>query len=43
MCENNIDLQTDELSRDLGETLAAPLCPTILDCDIATLKPTKFA
>src|SRR4029453_11347505 len=31
MRENNIDLQTDELSRDLGVTLAAPLCPTVLD------------
>ena len=43
MRQNNIDIQTDELGRDLGVTLAAPLCPTILDRDIATLKPTKFA
>src|SRR5262245_50707593 len=41
--ENNIDLQPDELSRDLGETFAAPVCPMILDRDIAPLKPTKFA
>ena len=43
MRENNIDLQPDELGRDLGETLTAPLCPTILDRDIATLKPNEFA
>jgi hypothetical protein len=42
MRKNNIDLQTDELSRDLGVTLAAPLCPTILNRDIATLKPSAL-
>src|SRR6266699_995827 len=41
--DNDIDLKLDELSRDLGEALAAPLCPAILDRDIATLDPTELA
>jgi hypothetical protein len=43
MRENNIDLQTDELRRDLGVALRTSFRPAVLDRDIATLKPTKFA
>ena len=43
MRENNIDLQTDELSRDLGVALRTSFRPAVLDRDIATLKPTKFS
>src|SRR5215831_16472771 len=41
--DNDIDLQTDELGRNLGVALAASLRPPILDRDAATLDPTKFA
>ena len=37
------DFQADELSRNLGEAVAAPLCPTVFDRDIATLQPAKLA
>jgi hypothetical protein len=33
----------NELDRDLGVTVRAALGPSILDCDGATLDPTKFA
>jgi hypothetical protein len=35
--DNDIDLEPDELGRDLGEALVAPFPPAILDCDIATV------
>ena len=41
--DNDIDLQPDELGRDLGEALAASLRPAILDRDGATLDPAEFA
>src|SRR5206468_2542647 len=39
---NDVDLKSDELGRDLGEALAAPLGPAILDRDGATLDPTEL-
>jgi len=41
--ENDIHLEPDELSRDLGETLVASLCPAILDGDVSVLDPAEFA
>jgi hypothetical protein len=41
--EDNVDLEPDKLSRDLGEALAASLAPPNLDRDIATFDPTEFA
>ena len=43
MRENDIDLEPDQFGGDLGEALAASLCPANLDRDIATVDPTKFA
>src|SRR5262249_30288449 len=42
-CDNDINPAPDELGRDLGEALVAPLRPTILDRDGATIDPTEFA
>ena len=41
--DNDIDLEPNELGRDLGEALAASLRPAILDRDGATLDPAEFA
>ena len=41
--DDDIDLEPDELGRDLGEALAASLRPAILDRDGATLDPAEFA
>ena len=41
--DNDIDLQPDELGRDLGEALVASLRPAILDRDGAALDPAEFA
>ena len=41
MRDNDIDLQPDELSRDLGEALAAPLGPAILDGHGAGVDPAS--
>ena len=41
--DNDIDLEPDELGRDLGEALAASLRPAILDRDGAALDPAEFA
>src|SRR5262245_65306224 len=41
--DNDIDLDPDELGRDLGVALGATLRPAILDDDVATLDPPKFA
>jgi hypothetical protein len=43
MCENNVDVQPDELGGDLRETLTAPLGPAALDGDIAALEPAELA
>ena len=43
MRHDDIDLEPDELGRDLGQTLVAPLCPAILDRDGATFDPAEFA
>src|SRR5262249_46362457 len=39
----DIDLEPDELGRDLGEALVASFPPAILDRDVATIDPPKFA
>src|ERR1700738_1753829 len=41
--DNDIDLETDELGRDLEVALAAPLGPAILNRDGATPDPAEFA
>src|SRR5262249_59457730 len=41
--DNDIDLQPDELGRDLGVALAACLGPAIFDRDGASFDPAEFA
>ena len=41
-CDNDIDLQRDELGRDLGEALATPFGPANLDLDVSAFCPTEF-
>ena len=41
--DNDIDLEPDELGRDLGIALDASLRPAILDRDGATFDPAEFA
>ena len=41
--DDDIDLEPDELGRDLGEALDAALRPAILDRDGAALDPAEFA
>src|SRR6516164_9397157 len=41
-CDNDIDLQRDELGRDLGEALATPFRPANLDLDVSAFCPTEF-
>jgi len=38
-----MDLEVDELGRDLGVALAASLCPAKLDRDGAAVNPTELA
>jgi len=40
--ENNIDLESDELGRDLGKAFGAPVRPANLDCDVSALGPVEF-
>jgi hypothetical protein len=40
---NDVDLEPDELGRDLGETLAASLSPAILNGNGSILDPAEFA
>ena len=39
---NEVGLQPGEFGCKVGEALAVPPCPAILDCDSSTLDPTKF-
>src|SRR5262249_12269032 len=41
--DDDIDLEPDELGRDLGEALLASLGPAILDGDGSILDPAEFA
>jgi len=41
--ENDVDLEADELGRNLGEALLASLAPAILDSDSAAVDPAKLA
>ena len=41
--DDDIDLEPDELGRDLGVALGAALRPAILDRDRATLDPAELA
>ena len=41
--DDDIDLEADELGRDLGVALGAALRPAILDRDGAALDPAEFA
>ena len=43
ICDNDIDLEPDQLGGDFGEALAASLRPPILDRDIATFDPAEVA
>src|SRR5262249_26829866 len=38
-----VDLEADQLGRDFGEALGAPLPPAVLDCDGAALNPAALA
>src|SRR5262249_895259 len=40
--ENNIDLESDELGRDLGKAFGAPVRPANLNCDVSALGPVEF-
>src|SRR5262249_549313 len=40
---NDVDLETDELGRDLGEALLASLAPAVFDGNGATLVPSELA
>jgi len=40
---NDIDLETHELGRDLAEPVRAALCPAVFYGDVATLGPPEFA
>src|SRR5205823_5749849 len=42
-CDDDINVQPDELGGNLGIALAVSLRPAILDVDGATLDPAKFA
>src|SRR5262249_13718862 len=42
-CDNDVDLEPDELGCDLAETLSASLRPAVLDCDDTPLNPSEFA
>src|SRR5262249_34122025 len=41
--DDDIDLEPDELGRDLGDTLLASLGPAVLDRDGTALDPAEFA
>jgi hypothetical protein len=41
--DNDIDVEPNELGRDLGVALDAALRPAVLDRDGAVLDPTEFA
>ena len=41
--DNDIDLEPNELGRDLGEALVATLRPAILDRDSSAFDPAEFA
>src|SRR5262249_56912321 len=41
--DNNIDLEPDELGRELGGALVAALRPAIREREVATLNPAEFA
>src|SRR5689334_9304426 len=43
MCENDVDLQPDQLGCDLRNAIGASLGPPNLDRDVATFDPTEFA
>src|SRR5262249_51492583 len=39
--DDDVDFEPGKLGRDLGQALAAPVCPAIFDCDRAALDPTE--
>jgi hypothetical protein len=41
--DDDIDLEPDELRRDVGQAFGVPLRPTNLNRHGATLDPTEFA
>jgi hypothetical protein len=40
--DDDIDLETNELGRDVGESFGVSFRPTIIDRNGAALDPTKF-
>jgi hypothetical protein len=40
---NDIDVESNKLRRNLGDALAPPLCPPILNRDVPAVDPTEFA
>jgi hypothetical protein len=43
ICDNDVDVKSDELGRDFLVTVIAALCPPILNRDVATVDPSEFA
>ena len=41
MGDDNVDLDTHKLSGQLGQWLGASLRPTILNCDVSAISPTR--
>src|SRR5262249_42518000 len=39
--DDDVDFEPSKLGRDLGQALAAPVCPAIFDRDRAALDPTE--
>jgi hypothetical protein len=42
-CDNDIDLKSHKLGRDLRVSLSAPFRPAKFDCNITTLDPAEVA
>src|SRR5262245_6147109 len=43
MCDNDIDVESDELSEDFGRALAAPFRPAIENGHVATFDPAELS
>src|SRR5262245_21830387 len=41
--DDDVDFEPGKLGRDLGQGIAAPVCPAIFDRDRAALDPTEVA
>jgi hypothetical protein len=43
MGEDDVDLEPDQLSREIGESIVSPLCPSVLDGDVLPFDPAEGA